>query len=497
MTVSFTPLTTQKSRLYIIENRAGPSNVPEFITFGFADSVTSPSGAVDRINVSSPDRAGKYLEIGTMQSPPDRSTVDLTAKLSQNSASKFLELKRKGCPFDILIITGSCRDLKNPNDYEKIFYLPNAQATEWNTTALGAFDSDDSVAETLPTSTGEPFELLPLSYASRGSDIITNQLLDVIVSDIASCGDCDDISDGCQKIFAITLNAGGSPGTPADVVFSLDKGVTWLAHDIDSLSGNPSAIAEVSTYIVVTSNADGSIEIALKSEFAADTDPSFSTVTTGFVTGGEPNDIWSLGTTAFIVGDGGYVYLLTEPTAGVTVIDAGVAVQDNLNAVHAISEDFAVAVGNAGSIIRTTTGSIWSSITSPVGVGVNFNAIWIQNEKLWFIGGDDGVLYYTKDGGTTWSTKTFPGSGSGVIYDISFSNENVGYLAHTTTAPLGRILETIDGGNSWIVAPRAVGTLPANDQITALATCIEDENFVIGVGLADDAADGFILLGED
>jgi photosystem II stability/assembly factor-like uncharacterized protein len=97
----------------------------------------------------------------------------------------------------------------------------------------------------------------------------------------------------------------------------------------------------------------------------------------------------------------------------------------------------------------------------------------------------------------TWTAKGFPGSGAGSVYDIAFANMSVGYLAHATTTPAGRILRTYDGGYSWQILPEGTGTITANDRINRVAACIYDENFVVGVGLADDASDGVIVVGRD
>ena len=93
----------------------------------------------------------------------------------------------------------------------------------------------------------------------------------MVICDAIGCGDCEDESDGCQKIYSVTLQAGGSPGTPADVVFSLDGGATFLAHDVDSLGAaeDPTGIACITIYIVVISNDSASLHWALKSEFTA------------------------------------------------------------------------------------------------------------------------------------------------------------------------------------------------------------------------------------
>jgi hypothetical protein len=224
-------------------------------------------------------------------------------------------------------------------------------------------------------------------------------MLSSVTCDQKSCGDCEDASDGCQKIFAITAAAGGSPGTPADVVYSLDGGATWNADDIDTLGAaeNPSAVACVGEYLVVVSNDSNSLHYALLSEFDGTTDPTFTEVATGFVTGGEPNDIWSVGNKAFIVGDGGYVYTTTDPTAGVTVIDAGVAEQDDLLAVHAVNENFMVGVGNNGAIVKTENGTTVGALGGPVGIGINLQAVWIKGNSTdeWFIGASNGNYYYT------------------------------------------------------------------------------------------------------
>ena len=202
------------------------------------------------------------------------------------------------------------------------------------------------------------------------------------------------------------------------------------------------------------------------------TDPTWTEVTTGFVTGGEPNDIWSTGSYAFIVGDNGYIYGTSDATLGVEVLDAGSVDPDNLHCVHGLSESFAVAGGDNGSIVFAADGITWTaSPSTPVGVGVTINTIWAKSETEWWVGCSNGRLYYTLNQGVTWTEKTFSGSGAGVVYDIVFSTNSVGYLSHSSATPKGRILRTIDGGQSWKLVPEKTGTMPANDKINAIAYC--------------------------
>jgi hypothetical protein len=70
-------------------------------------------------------------------------------------------------------------------------------------------------------------------------------------------------------------------------------------------------------------------------------------------------------------------------------------------------------------------------------------------------------------------------------------------MAHDTTAPKVRVLRSTNAGFDWVVMPEGSGVLPANDRINALAVCPDNPDIVVGVGLADDASDGFIIVGSD
>lgn len=500
---SFAPAKTGSSRVFLIDGQARPDHAPTFESCLKAMGIDFSTGDIERIECPDPNQYNQFVEVGEIQGAEDRPSTSLTGRYALDLKSKLLAIAKKRCSVDTHVHFGDCTDPSAFNDFKKALIYVGAKTTNYSTEDLGALGSDEEakIDETADISAREVFEYLPLSYALRAGDIITNEIVDGIVCDDPSCGDCEDESDGCEIIFFITIAAGGSPSTPADVVYSLDKGATWRADDIDSLgvSSDPSGVACVGIYLVVVSNTDGSIEYAFLSEFDGVTDPAWTSVTTGFVAAKGPNDIWSVGVSAFIVGDGGYVYLTTDPTAGVTVLDAGIATTSNLNAVHALSAEFAVAVGDDGVIVFTDNGTTWAlAPNTPIGVGGgNFNTVWVVSELEWWIGGTTADLYYTLNGGVTWTIKAFPGSGAGVIRDIQFPKNGIGYLAHDTVTPVGRILESIDGGFSWIVAPRGKGALPAVDQVNALASCIHDPDFVVGGGLADDGSDGFLLVGSD
>lgn len=496
-----TPATTAFSRVFVIEGGARGDHRPRYESCLKAGGIDQSFGDVERIECPSGQRYGQFEEVGQIRGATERPTTNLTGRYQSSQASDLLAIARKGCAIDVQVHFGTCTNPSDFNRFAKAVIYEGAFLTNFSTDDLGALGSDEQavVNESADLSASLVYEILPLTFARRADDLVTNQLLDVVICDTTGCGDCGEESDGCSRVYAITSAAGGSPSTPADVVFSLNKGETWYVSEIDSLGAAeaPTAIACIGGYLVVFSNASGSLHYVEK----ADVDETsggetWVEVATGFDAAGPPNDAWSVGSRAFVVGDGGYVYICDDPTAGVTEVDAGVASAQDLNAVHAISEDFAVAVGNLNAVIKTENGVTWTGVTGPR-LLVNLNCIQIKGEQEWWVGTADGRLYYTLNGGTSWTEKTFPGSGSGTVHDIAFATGSVAYLAHATAAGAGRILRSYDGGYSWQVMPEGAGILPANDRVNALAACEQDVNFVVGVGLGDGGTGGFLTVGRN
>jgi len=154
-------------------------------------------------------------------------------------------------------------------------------------------------------------------------------------------------------------------------------------------------------------------------------------------------------------------------------------------------------VGASGTVVRTEDQTTWSTVTAPG--AKTLQCVWCKNKRHWWVGASDGTVYYTLDGGDTWTEFTnFPVTLTNVE-DIAFGTDSVGYLGGYTSnlalAPEGVMLRTYNGGYSWVSMPEGIGTFPASDEVTAIAACVYDPNFVVGVGMADDAADGFYVIG--
>ena len=502
---TYTPLASPFTRVFLTEGRARPDHAPVFKSCMRAGAIDWGQGDITKIECPDPNAYNDFIEAGEFQGSQDRMTTDVQGRFAADEASTLMRLAAGRCTFDIQVHIGACTNPSDFDTYTKVLVYEDARITNYGTDELGTLSSDGAgeVNETADLSAESVYEVLPLSHVERGGDAVVNPIVDVVICDSPSCGDCDDESTGCKKIYAVDDGATGSPGTAPDVVYSVDGGVTWAAEEIDSLDSGEaaSAIACVGIYVVVASNADAGIHYKEKANLGDGVANSWTRFAATIAATGEPNDMWGVGTYIFMVGDLGYVYGFTDP-GDVIVLDAGIAATLNLNAVHALDDQFAVAVGATDTVIFTQNQTTWGAPTSTPG-GANYISVWAKNEKEWWVGDDAGALFYTLDGGVTWSADVsarLPGTGWTAINDIQFPTDTVGFIvADKDTTPRGFELETINGGVTWTIQPPGSGALPLADSLVALATCpIQAEvNFVVAVGTGDDAADGIIIVGQD
>ena len=498
----FIPANTGLSRVFLIPFRAGPTRAPEYHSCLRAQAVSQSFGEVTDIECPDPTRPGKYVKMGSYQTGEERATVTLEGRYALDVRSAILQLAKRACAVDVQVHFGDCEDLSDHNAFKKILFLQNAKIAAYNTEDLGSLASADTaqVNESVDISAEEIFDIIAMTFGAKGGDLVTNEVVDVTICDEVACGECGDPSTGCQKAFAITLKAGGSPGTSADVVYTVDGGLTWYAHDIDSLlsSNDPDAVACIKGFLVVVSEDAGSANYADLDEFDAfGTDPDFTAVTTGFQVGGAPTCIVSTGTKAFIGGAGGRVYVMETPANGVTVLEGGTLTPSRIRAIDALSDSFIVAVGEDGVILYSQDGVSFSLLTTPpVGVGVDLLSVALKSKTEWWVGTDGGRAYFTTDAGAHWTQRAFPGYGTGSVNDIVIQSDSIMYIAHRTTPPdVGRILASYNGGYDFVVLPTGSGLLPTNDKINSIAVCKADPGFIVAGGLNANGTDGILIVG--
>lgn len=491
---------SSQSRVFIIEDRAGPSHVPQYQTHARMTGITRDLGGITPVRIADPQQYGRYLTIDKIKGQAGLPSTTLEYRTTRE-VSDMLKLANKGCPIDVQLHIGACKD---PSDFdlgwEKIIIIEDAEFTNYSTSELGAFDADQEIptTETLDLMGIDHYELKPLEFARIGESQIVQEVVDVVICDSRTCGACGLPSNGCQRIFAMQVPAGASPGLPSEVISSQDGGATWQEQVITTLPANvaPTAMECVGPYLAVISNGDDSIHYALITDLLEDTS-DWTEIVTGIVAAGSPNNIVSLGRTqTWIVGDGGYIYFSDDITAGVEVQSSGDVTAQNLTTIHPFDESNLLAGGAANALVVTRDGGLtWSLVTGPSGqAAVAVTAVHMLSENEWIVGYGDGEVWYTVDGGENWTQKTLPGALT-VVDDIKFATRSVGYLAgHTAT--VGKLLRTINGGNTWYVLPEASGlSIPTALEFNAIAACGDDPNFVLAGGLKTAGGDGIVVKG--
>lgn len=488
---------TPNSRVFVIEDGAGPANAPQYLGAARAGGLDFSLGDVTPLRAPSPNRFGEFDVIDVVRGTEGLPTLPIDMYLDKD-LSTFLAIANKKCPIDVHVNFGDC---EQPDDfdggYSRKFVIELAHPTNYSTTELGTIsdDGDQPITETLNVSGERVYQVKLLVGEELAGTELTDEVVDVLIPDRLTCGACGVPSDGCQVMFALQGPVAGSPGLPSELIYSQDGGDTWAETNITTLglAEAGSAMASVGLNIVVISNASDSLHYAPLADILAGTE-AWAEVTTGFNVSGSPNAISSVSNTkTWIAGDGGYIYFSDDVTAGVVEQHSGTLTSENLNAIHALNARDVVAVGANNAVLVTSNGGdTWSLVTGPA-AGVAINTVFMRSTLEWVVGLANGTLYYTRNGGTSWTAKAFNGSGAGQVRDVLFTSRNVGYMAHDTAAPAGRILRTTNGGHTWQVLPEAQGlTIPANDRVNALAVC-EDVNICLGGGLGDNGTDGFLV----
>ena len=502
MTTAQQILSNSFTRVWLTPFSAGPGNQPSYEGLARVDTPDWALGDISPIHVPDPDRYGAFLVAGKIRGAQALPTMSLQWRYTADRSSVLDRIVRNSCDHDIQIHIGECQDPQDFNGgWTKILILERAGATNWTTSQLGTLSPDERalVNEDVPFTGEILYHIYRMIYEEQAASEIVQEIVDVVICDTVTCGACGLPSNGCDRVLALTLSAGGSPGLPAEIVFSEDGGLTYSDTNITTLAANedPNEMACVGINMVVISEDSESLHYAPLADIFAGTEV-WTEVTNGFVVAFGPLAIHSESPRhTWIVGETGYIYFTSDPTASVVVQDAGVATSQNLLSVHAYDILNVVAVGESNALVNTRNGGdTWTAILGP-NPGVNLNTIWMRGPDEWLVGDAGGQLWYTLDGGANWTEKVFPGSGAGVVRDVHFATRSVGYMSHDTAAPLGRVLRTINGGFSWYVAPEGNTSVPANDRFNMLAPCINDPNVMWAGGLGDDASDGILVKGSD
>lgn len=489
-------LQTGFTRVWIAEGGAGPSRAYEYQDTMKAGALRWPAGEPTNLEVPDGDSFNRFIVVDQIPAEDQKPQLPVINRFPRNRASTLARIRRQGCVTDIQVHIGECGD---PRDFDnswvtggKVLVLEGASMSDYNTDELGALQSSERalVNETGTFNGLDYYEIFSLAYGESAGSNIEGEVIAVAICDSPSCtGICGAGSDGCQRVFVVTLDL-GSVGAGVGVAYSSDGGATWNNTDLDAASGGaPTDAACVGTYLVIPTNTGDAHAYALIADIVVG-DAAWAEVVTGYVAGHGPNALSSVGATmTWFAADDGYIYFSSDITSEVEVQEEGNLTAQNLLGIHALDSDNVLVGGGSNVLLVTTTGGdSWSLLVGP-SVGNAINTVWMRSETEWIVGTAAGRVYYTTDGGESWSESGFSGQGTGVVEQIRFANTQVGYMLHTVGGA-GRIFRTINGGRTWVLQTG----VPVNDRLNSVATC-HNPNRMFAGGLGANAVDGILVEG--
>lgn len=155
--------------------------------------------------------------------------------------------------------------------------------------------------------------------------------------------------------------------------------------------------------------------------------------------------------TGYAVGDSGTILKTTDGGEQWNSQNSGTI--KSLRSVSFTSSEAGCAVGESGTILKTNDGGLNWEIR-PSGTSVNLFSVHFPCADTGYICGSyDGDILKTSDGGLTWISVMPNLSGVCSFHSVFFTDANIGYVVggFNFMTSLGVILKTINGGNDWTI----------------------------------------------
>lgn len=506
-------IVTQKHRRAFTQ-RGGPT-IANPIRYAGADETylaidddTNPIvGGRDPIRVHDPLRrgGGAYRLVGESTSAPDFPSATVNF-MERHGGVPWVDFDG-GCFNNFYEVVGACKrpdDFINGwSDFVKVYSYgrANSKNESGNTTQ----DGDDASMTALEVQFSAIYKIGALLFGEKGAGEVEREVVDLVWAGGIDCGACGPGDNGTTRLYAVTKSSGAaSPGTPSEVIYTIDGGATFSQQNITGLGGtvDPTAIELVGNLLVVLDTAGNGYWFSEINPLTG-VPGSWTNVTAGFTASKQPTDIYVAGASeVYFSANGGYVYKSTDIPSGVTVLESGNVNTSNYVRIHG-QDDTIVVVGDSGKIVKSNNrGLTWANVTlSPTSATVR--AILVLDDYRYWIGTSGGKVYATINGGETFSEITLPGStGLTAIDDIVAATDEVLHIAGRT-ASTGRIFTTWCGGAKWASTASATQRLqsfPVVTRINRIAVpktgqATTDSNTVAVGGLSGGGTDGILELG--
>lgn len=460
--------------------RSGPGSPVAFLGCHQVGDVDQPDGDIEIIYCPDPSAPNRFRAVGSVQGASGAITTTITTDVMD----EFDELERVRCPMNLFVNyrRGGRADVFM--NFDRTFVFVNARITSRGLSNMVARTPDDNgrVEQTFDISAEQILRLAEPSI-SRQTIAETQTITDITFCNDENCRtDEEAYQAACQVGFAATTPVALATAN----VLRTTNGGTWTATAADPFAAD-AVIAAIDCFeygrdttrvIVARGTADaGPADIA----YSDDSGATWNGVAIGTVNGQyvvSPHALHALDVyNIWVVTSGGYIYKSEDGGLSWRAQESGAVTTAALRAVRFVDDAVGWAGGDNNVLLRTTDGgTTWSAIAGPAAKTVEeVNVIEVLDRNRVFIGFSDGTMYKSVDAGANWTQVSFTGTGVGSVNDIRMVNDVLGYMIRDTTAPVGRLLWTIDGGLTWSEIP-----LNTNAGYNALHICNEWSLFIAG-----------------
>ncbi len=476
-----------------------PNGTMNFLGCHDVGDIVEPQGDITKRYCQKADGTGHEVALTTRAIPGDVTTT-ITTYIGK-TADYLRELKRTKCKFALYVNQALCGRRDDALEYDNGTLLKNCLIVNHTKTNTNTREGTDAAEQTFDIVADNPADDYYKLTMTRQTTTEGEDLLDISACGGTHCaGVCGDASEHCDFLVAV---AEADAAATANVLFSYDGGTTWTAGTVDPFVVNAMNISSVVCFpmgrdttrvIVARGTTDaGPCDIAITDNGgAAWTSVAVGAVNTEFVPWGgglfalDEYHIWCVTDTGG--GAAGNIYFSDD--GGNTWTDMGGG-GDALNYVDFMDYNHGLVVGDTNEILYTDdAGTTWTTITGPAAQNaVDCLCCSVITESRWFVGYEDGELWFTEDGGDNWTQRVFafPAGAASVnrVNDIKFLDDGYhGVMGIKWTdgaaALWGSILRTFNGGMDWEVYDTAAAYTVGATGMNAVEIC--HPNLSYGVG---------------
>ncbi len=185
--------------------------------------------------------------------------------------------------------------------------------------------------------------------------------------------------------------------------------------------------------------------------------------------------------TGWAVGESGTI--LKSTTGGITWVQQTSGVSNTLAAVDFVDSLVGYAVGNdIGIILKTTDGGLsWTEKDN----GRMASSVYFVSSTTGWVVGADGLILKTTDGGESWAQQIVQDLYS-YLTSVYFINADTGWVGGLIP---GVLLKTTDGGSSWVSATSGIDF---GEDVNAMFFANASVGWIAGYGFPDTVGVGII-----